>query len=105
MTRNDDLRKLHETLLRRRADLRRSLTEELNLFARDDDEDESHEDDVISRTAEAEDHELVAIDNALERIQEGTYGQCESCERIIPIARLEVLPNATHCIDCQRGTE
>jgi DnaK suppressor protein len=105
MTRNDNLRKLHETLLRRQADLRRSLAEELSLFARDDDEDESHEDDAISRTAQAEDHELVAIDNALEKIQEGTYGQCESCERKIPLTRLEALPYATHCIDCQRDTE
>lgn len=39
---------------------------------------------------------------ALAKIEEGTYGLCESCGRSIPLARLDVLPYATLCVDCAR---
>lgn len=41
------------------------------------------------------------IDRALERIEAGSYGLCERCEQPIAEARLEALPFATYCIDCQ----
>ena len=48
---------------------------------------------------------LEAIDHALERIENGTYGKCESCGREIAEERLEAIPHATRCIDCQRLAE
>jgi DnaK suppressor protein len=44
---------------------------------------------------------LNAIDDALERIQEGTFGVCEDCGEKIPVGRLEVMPFATRCRDCK----
>jgi DnaK suppressor protein len=44
---------------------------------------------------------LNAIDDALERIREGTFGDCEDCGEKIPIGRLEVMPFATTCRDCK----
>ena len=41
----------------------------------------------------------------LERIHEGNYGVCEGCEASIPLARLQALPYATLCIQCQREAE
>lgn len=38
--------------------------------------------------------------NALQRLDQGEYGICESCGVAIPIARLEVLPYATLCVEC-----
>lgn len=38
--------------------------------------------------------------NALERLKRGEYGICESCGIAIPVARLEVLPYTTLCVDC-----
>ena len=38
--------------------------------------------------------------NALERLDQGEYGICESCGVAIPIARLEVLPYTTLCVEC-----
>jgi DnaK suppressor protein len=35
----------------------------------------------------------------------GKYGQCEVCGGRIPMARLNALPYATMCIDCQRELE
>ena len=42
---------------------------------------------------------------ALERLNEGTYGQCESCGRPIEKPRLEALPEAKHCLECQARLE
>ena len=48
---------------------------------------------------------LAAIDAALRRIDEGTYGVCQRCERQIAPERLEALPYAELCIDCKREME
>ncbi len=45
------------------------------------------------------------IDEALRRIQEGTYGKCQSCGRQISAARLEAVPHARLCIDCKAKEE
>lgn len=50
-------------------------------------------------------HLLGEIDAALARIDNGTYGTCTNCEKPIPEERLEALPWATLCIDCQRDQE
>ena len=42
---------------------------------------------------------------ALERIIEGTYGQCEMCGRDIERPRLEALPEAVRCLECQARIE
>jgi RNA polymerase-binding protein DksA len=54
---------------------------------------------------ENSEHVLGEIDAALKRIEEGTYGTCTNCDRPIPVERLEALPWATLCIDCQRDRE
>ena len=38
---------------------------------------------------------------ALEKFDDGTYGICESCGAIIELARLEALPSARFCMQCQ----
>src|ERR1044071_7376681 len=43
---------------------------------------------------------LAALDAALERIDSGTYGICESCGKPISALRLRVLPFASHCVAC-----
>ena len=48
---------------------------------------------------------LREIDEALARIQEGGYGQCEACEEPISRERLRAVPHARNCIDCQRSIE
>jgi DnaK suppressor protein len=48
---------------------------------------------------------LALIDEALERIEEGTYGICEECGSKIPEGRLRVMPFARYCINCQSKIE
>jgi DnaK suppressor protein len=48
---------------------------------------------------------LDQVETALEKLDRGDYGRCESCRGAISVARLEALPFATHCIDCERELE
>jgi RNA polymerase-binding protein DksA len=48
---------------------------------------------------------LAAVDVALARIEAGTYGRCQRCGREISAERLEALPCAAYCIDCQRAVD
>ncbi len=46
--------------------------------------------------------QLAAVEEALARVAEGTYGVCEVCGRNIAPERLEAIPWAAQCIDCAR---
>lgn len=48
---------------------------------------------------------MKSIDEALERIEKGTFGLCSSCGRKIAPERLEALPWTNLCIDCKRREE
>ncbi len=48
---------------------------------------------------------LVEIDEALDRVKLGTFGMCESCAEAIPKVRLNAVPHARFCVECQRKTE
>ena len=48
---------------------------------------------------------LGAIDAALTRIDDGTYGTCSACGQPVGEERLEALPWTTQCIDCKRKEE
>ncbi|HEU4573069.1 MAG TPA: TraR/DksA C4-type zinc finger protein [Candidatus Limnocylindrales bacterium] len=46
--------------------------------------------------------QLAEVEAALARLDDGTYGTCVRCGRPIAPERLDALPWAAHCIDCQR---
>lgn len=48
---------------------------------------------------------LESIERAIEAAREGTYGICKGCGERIDPARLEILPEATLCLECQRKLE
>jgi DnaK suppressor protein len=48
---------------------------------------------------------LKRIDQAIFRLEEGTYGRCQDCDAEIPPARLRALPFAALCRDCQAEAE
>ena len=45
---------------------------------------------------------LEEIDEALERLRQGTFGLCEECRAHIPRPRLQALPYTRHCVACAR---
>ena len=48
---------------------------------------------------------LQMVQGALERIRQGTFGECISCGRDINPKRLEAVPWTRHCIECQEKLE
>lgn len=63
----------------------------------------TRERDLTLNTLEQE--KLLQIEAALQRLDDGTYGRCAECAQPINPERLEALPYATLCIDCQRQQE
>ena len=49
--------------------------------------------------------EMIEIDDALERIDNRSYGLCETCDRPIPMDRLLAIPMAKLCVSCKRAGE
>lgn len=48
---------------------------------------------------------LAQVDAAIARLEAGTYGRCLRCGKDIPAGRLEALPWAAHCIECQTAID
>lgn len=48
---------------------------------------------------------LADVEDALARIDDGTYGECRDCGGDVPRARLEAYPTATRCTQCQARIE
>ena len=48
---------------------------------------------------------LEQIEDALQRIGDGTYGRCVVCDTVIPAARLEAIPYAKCCVQCAAEQE
>ena len=48
---------------------------------------------------------LFELDDAMKKIEEGTFGVCEECESLIAKNRLKAVPNARLCVKCQEKKE
>ena len=57
-------------------------------------------DEVIDALGNAAVVELTTVNQALQRLEEGSYGVCDSCGKAISAARMEVLPDAQKCVEC-----
>jgi DnaK suppressor protein len=66
-------------------------------------EERTRELDMI--LTDREKQKLKQIDDALDRIEEETYGLCEECGIKIPRARLRVVPFAKYCVECKEVIE
>ncbi|HQQ68232.1 MAG TPA: TraR/DksA C4-type zinc finger protein [Candidatus Cloacimonadota bacterium] len=54
---------------------------------------------------ESEREKIRLLNDAMRRIQDGTFGMCEMCGELISDSRLEILPYATLCIECKEKME
>ena len=55
----------------------------------------------LDMVAAALEQQVMRLQEAVDRFDEGRYGVCDGCGKQIPKARLEFLPWATHCVPCQ----
>ena len=58
------------------------------------------DDDALEGQAALVSNEIGAVRRALQRIEDGTYGECANCGNEIAAGRLEARPEATLCIEC-----
>ncbi len=98
----DRRREIHEKL--------RSLREQIPVHAPDvKDAEEQSVDDFVQEVdlalMQMKSETLKKIDEAISRLEEGTYGRCEECDAEIPAPRLKALPFAALCRDCQEEAE
>jgi len=106
MTRNQRIRKLLEArrsaLLARYRDGVERVEEELDTREIEEVERSSEHWDarVASTLGDSDVRELARITSAIRRIDAGTYGICEVCDRKIEGPRLDAVPTTTTCIDC-----
>jgi DnaK suppressor protein len=69
--------------------------------ASDSDANEESTHDRFAAMVEEQKAHLIALDAALVRISEGTYGYCTNCKQMIDTDRLAILPTATLCLACE----
>lgn len=114
MLNQDDLERFKVRLLEERRKILNDiekLVQESNALGKDGTPDIGDEaSDLSSRQLllslnEADRKKLREIDEALERIEEGTYGICEECGEPISPKRLEVKPTAIYCVECKSRLE
>jgi len=110
-------RKRYEVLSRMLRDRQSEIKNKLRLLREilpsestqvKDAEEQSMEDFVLGMDfalMEMESETLKKIDEALQRLEEGTYGVCVECGDKIAEARLKALPFANACRDCQERRE
>lgn len=99
-----------DKLLARRENLVRQVTE-ADLSSRDRDQESTqdpadmaanHYAKELSISMSDNDRRLLGlIDEALQRIETGDYGECVHCNEIVQDKRLEAVPWARHCLRCQ----
>ncbi len=114
-----DLQHFKNLILEKRAQVSRDM-EEFHRVSRSEEAQESSEDrsayslhmadrgtDAMEREknmlfAQREGDYLDYLEEALQRIDAGTYGACRTCQGPIGKARLEAVPTATQCIECKK---
>ena len=89
------LRSLRETLPAEIADVRDTEEQSVDDFVQD----------VDFALMEMKSETLRRIDDAIHRLEDGSYGACAECHNDIPAARLRALPFAELCRDCQQARE
>jgi DnaK suppressor protein len=101
---------IKKRLLEMRADLSRSVSrkDEIDTNDNGDSVDQAQLSIEKELLFELSDNERVTLDQieaALRKIEKGTYGLCESCQKPIAKARIDALPFARYCITCQNNSE
>ncbi|MEK7766934.1 MAG: TraR/DksA family transcriptional regulator [bacterium] len=110
----DHVKRFQQLLVQKKAELMANVTEE-EREGRDAVTIEAKDFADMATEASGQEYNFVIsdagrkilrdINDALLRIREGTYGNCERCDKPIDVSRLDVLPHARMCITCQEAVE
>ncbi|MEW6443567.1 MAG: TraR/DksA family transcriptional regulator [bacterium] len=109
-----ELKSIKTQLVQDRALLLRGITSKIDSAPRTTEAEGGDVCDIASsdrerelrlRLNERERQKLKQIEDALERIEEGTFGICDRCGEKIPFGRLKVMPSTTVCVACKTKEE
>ena len=112
--RKTTLKNARERLLEMKRQIMREINDDLKHGregAKDDGMDtydlasEERDREINFILSDREREKLQSIEEALERIEEGSYGICDSCEAEIAPGRLEAMPFTRLCVNCQAERE
>ena len=111
---NDQLKVFKEMLVKKKATLTNYIKTELSELEAADKHhladleemaSDTHDTDSVCEMLAVGADTIGQIDQALAKIEEGTYGVCEDCGDPIAFERLEALPFATLCVECKKKRE
>jgi DnaK suppressor protein len=110
----DQIEQIREALVQKREELRAYQNTQLSALHAQDKHHIADLEEMASDTVDTDSlcalvdlgsSTLSEIEVALGRIDEGSYGLCERCEKPIGVERLEARPFASLCLGCQRKKE
>ncbi len=102
----ETLKKMRQEILEQGEDTLEDMTEEREIYADPADRASAESDRAFTLRLRDRDRKLIKkIDEALERIEDGTYGECEECGDDISKPRLKARPVTTLCIKCKSRQE
>lgn len=96
--------KLSELSVKARGDFKAAIEGDGSVTDVGDDGDMAsslHESSLRASQISFRRRSILQINEALRRLDDGSYGFCDECEEEIPEGRLLANPLATHCVDCQ----
>ncbi|MFQ6083101.1 MAG: TraR/DksA family transcriptional regulator [Candidatus Aminicenantia bacterium] len=108
------LEKYQKSLLKRKEEIIKKLNKDYDLnelivaeIVQDiaDRAESTYSKEFLYSLTDAEREQLTMIDEALNRIKEKTYGSCQRCGKKITKKRLDAIPWAKYCIECQQKLE
>lgn len=109
---NHQLQQLQKMLEVRRKELRVSIGDQLQYSRHTEPEPDAvdratsaYDKQTILQRSHEEQRLLGMVEAALGRVQDGSFGQCLSCHEEIGRKRLEAVPWARYCIQCQEKVE
>ena len=106
-----NLKEIKEKLIAERENLTNKLKE--NDLSIDDSETpdpvdlavRNYSKNVMLAVSENDSRQIILINEALERIADEEYGTCQNCEKEINPKRLDAIPWARYCLNCQELVE
>jgi len=66
---------------------------------------DTYERELSMNIVSSEQELLYQIDDALKRLDDGSFGICQQCNQPVSMSRLKAVPYASMCISCQRAKE
>ena len=109
---DDQLQKFRDVLVQKRDDLltivqrkKEQEVEDMDVGDEADIATRSVEKEMLFELTDSEKQTLDKIEAALRKMEKGVFGFCESCRKGIPRMRLNVMPWARYCVNCQSELE